>query len=625
MIRFNQGSWFGSLFVYYGGVVPKLTIPALLYGSYCLVLYFGCSYFEISISADGSHLIAGCATFMLIFRLNQCYTRMQTGKDMMADVFSNLRTLIMSGCSYMKGSQAIVSPVASAATANIQPTEEEHKAAVLMKVHIVRLSLAFAISLKFHARLEDSLSGKQEIDREDIVLALSDLVRIKMLLTHEESMLLERICGCYEQDLRESNAAGGSSSSTYGNSAGYGSTGEEEPAQLSCLTRVLQTFIKSIKARFSDSNGDDQRYIIDFNRYHMAGASTTEHRHRMFGEKHKGHDSGGVGLPPIIIQLLRDALGKPICQSWGYVERMINFHEMILDRLMRRHEAISQLVSMPLPLPYLQHSKGLLVIFACSYPLTIDWKNGLWGNVVVPTFLVMALLGFEIVADMLENPVGDDACDLNYYEMIHNLEVEAKTIFDLSENSRGEVEKSWQDLGSAIGLTSKEDVDKDRKKLAARPKYTFDCFFEWMRLPKHTIKYVIVQQSRMETVQESYFLYNPGSDDDTWRQTLAKFIGWSNVKLPKRNNRSRLRYSTVELKALAEDVFLLTHHVALKSFNLHGEVSRKQMDMLDFLAWSDDDSSIQERLNSIHLPQGMREQENEYSNASQPNRHFESK
>lgn len=629
MIRFKSDSWFGSLLVYYGGVLPYLVMPSILYGSYCCLLYMGCWYFGIVVSADGSHLIAGCATFMLVFRLNQCYMRMQTGKDMMADIFSNLRTLIMTGCSYMKGSQAIVSPLAPESCSSV---EETHKAAVLFKVHVVRLTLAFAMSLKFHARLEDAISSGEDIDRETVLLALLDLVRIKMLLTLEESQLIETICGCYEGASDHSNLPGRSLGNNYGNSDRYDSFGEDGQAGLNRLTRMLNNIVESVKSKYTDSNGDDQRYIVDFNRYHTEGASTTQQRLRILGTHHHQHDAGGVALPPIILQLVRDALAKPLCQSWGYPERLLNFHEMIFDRLMRRYEGISQLISMPLPLPYLQHSKGLLLIFAVSYPLCMSLQNGLWGNVVVPTFLVVGLLGFEVVADMLENPVGDDACDLNYYEMIHGLEVEAKQLFDLSEADKNEIEKSWQDLGHAFGLTSKEHLDDGSKKLAARPKYSFDNFFEWVRLPTHTLKYVMAQQSKMETVQESYFLQNCSSCYNTWRELLGKSVGMksprhsgydytsvpprSSVEFPKRGrDRKQFRHTIVQNKALAEDVFLLTHFVALKSFNVHCEVARQQMDMLDFLAASDDTQSIRERLNDIDSPRSSDEEEVDGNNA----------
>merc|ERR1719259_305240 len=92
------------------------------------------------------------------------------------------------------------------------------------------------------------------------------------------------------------------------------------------------------------------------------------------------------------------------------------------------------------------------MVFMFAFPLSINLNHGLWGNVGVPTILSMTLLGFEIVADFMENPLGDDSADISIYELIHEFEVEVEVIFDCSEQDRPAVLRAWADLGTHCGL-----------------------------------------------------------------------------------------------------------------------------------------------------------------------------
>lgn len=98
MLRFNSSSWFSSVFVFYGGVFPRLLIPAICYVAYVVTLYQFCMKSNFGLSADGLKFIAGATTFMLIFRLNQCYSRMQRANKMLVDAICGLRAIVGVTC-----------------------------------------------------------------------------------------------------------------------------------------------------------------------------------------------------------------------------------------------------------------------------------------------------------------------------------------------------------------------------------------------------------------------------------------------------------------------------------------------------------------------------------------------
>lgn len=140
----------------------------------------------------------------------------------------------------------------------------------------------------------------------------------------------------------------------------------------------------------------------------------------------------------------------------------------------------------------------LLLVFMITYPLSIHLQNGIWGNVIVPTILSMALLGLENVADFMENPFGDDSADISVYEFVHALEVEVQNAFDLSEGHHGAVLDSWEALGEHFRLGKGVGLLQPRKEQEARRRsFRFTDFFEWNPLPLHTVQYITQQSSEV--------------------------------------------------------------------------------------------------------------------------------
>jgi len=195
----------------------------------------------------------------------------------------------------------------------------------------------------------------------------------------------------------------------------------------------------------------------------------------------------------LLMMLLRFVLNEPISKPWGYQERVMNLYEAHLAVVSSAYQGMNQMVMCQLPLPYVQLCKVLLLVFILSYPLSIDLNHGIWGNVVVPVILAVTLMGFENVADFLENPLGDDSADISVYECIHEFEVEVQSLFNASQVYRQSIVASWSELGHNLGVPLGCGLLSQPTHSTPRP--GFNSFFEWSVLPADVISYVIDQTS----------------------------------------------------------------------------------------------------------------------------------
>mmetsp|Transcript_123313 Transcript_123313/g.241902 ORF Transcript_123313/g.241902 Transcript_123313/m.241902 type:complete len:398 (+) Transcript_123313:94-1287(+) len=295
-----------------------------------------------------------------------------------------------------------------------------------------------------------------KVDRESLRHALSDLVRIKALLTEAEARLMEERCGLYEERHEVSGP-------------GW--------------------------ARAPTSN-----FAVDINR-HRAAAELTDRQPIMGDSGRVGH--GGSAMPPFIVNMLRMAIREPIGKPWGYPERVLNICESHAATIEKAYRGMNHIVGVPLPLPYLQLCKLLLLIFIAAFPWSIDFAHGIWSNVFVPTILAMTLLGFEIVADFMENPLGDDSADISVYEAIHEFEVDVEAVFNCSEADRSVIFQSWADLGGKLGLGGGCRLFTQSK--ACRSTSRFTDYFDWVPLPQHTVDYIAMQSTDISSLHRRLF------------------------------------------------------------------------------------------------------------------------
>jgi len=119
------------------------------------------------------------------------------------------------------------------------------------------------------------------------------------------------------------------------------------------------------------------------------------------------------------------------------------------------------------------------------YPLTINALHGLWANVFSPFCLFTALLGFEVLADEMENPIGDDSIDLNIMRMIHELEGRCCEIFNMCELQRATLFKDMTSSLYNMGMDGTSREKRHNRDVVG----DFSYHFTWLQLPVHIMAY----------------------------------------------------------------------------------------------------------------------------------------
>lgn len=411
MIRFSNQSWMSALLVYHGGVLPCLRNKLLIYAIYLIYCYTLSHVFDFRLTAGSLDFLAHITIFMLVFRLNQCYSRMSCCQQALCELFVDVRAIIMSTCCYLRSSIPPEGAITNAEAA--AEAEKLHKKAVLIKIHCIRLCLAFTLSVKYHTRVADALASLADVGSEEVLPFVLDILRIKSLLTEFECKMLEDQCGLYEEQ------------------------DEGEAERHGCYESIPEPA--------------SVNYRIDYGRHRP---STQKDGRRSIFAPDSSSPSGGTALPPLILQLLRMVLQQPLAEKWGFYERNLNYHEVLFQRMSANFRVIDCMVAMPMPLMYAQECKILLMLFLAAYPLCVEAEDGIWGSLFAPWMLALSMLGLDLVSERLENPLGDDDSDLNVLEMVHALEVDCKWLFDFSEADAPNLKESWDCLGESLGLVA---------------------------------------------------------------------------------------------------------------------------------------------------------------------------
>jgi len=432
--------------------LPKLAWPTTLYVLYASAVYWFCKDLNICFSTEGLPLVAGCVTYMLVFRLNQCHSRLHGAQAMVAKAVGGLRGIVSCICTMARYTE----------NNSVELTEDEQQAATLLKVHVCRLSIAYIVSLKYHMRAADMMNAGHKVDSDSLRHALTDLVRIKSLLTGVETDLLEYCCGLYEE-------------------------GEEAAT----MTNTSSSF------------------AVDMNRHRtqrdLAGLSLL-----LGGTGQAEH--GGYAVPPFILTLLRMAIREPLDKRWGCPERVLSLCEDYIDDVIQAFRGMNRMVACPLPLPYLQLCKLLLCLFVLSLPWVVEPAHGAWSNIVAPSVLAMTFLGYETCSDIMENPLGDDSADISVYEAAHELEVDIQQIFDGTAFRRASILRSFGELGAQQGLRG--GSSKFSPPEACKDTARFSDFFEWVRLPRHSVEYITMQSTDINALNWRLFCHGRAMPED---------------------------------------------------------------------------------------------------------------
>ena len=127
----------------------------------------------------------------------------------------------------------------------------------------------------------------------------------------------------------------------------------------------------------------------------------------------------------------------------GHIRSLL---EMNLNDAMLAVGACERIVNTPLPLPYIVQIRQLLFVYLMTLPVVLFNVFNIYLILPAVLMITFGLFGIEEAGHLIENPFGDDFCDLPLEIYIENIKddmesvflfshmIEAKTEFENSNN-----------------------------------------------------------------------------------------------------------------------------------------------------------------------------------------------
>jgi len=134
----------------------------------------------------------------------------------------------------------------------------------------------------------------------------------------------------------------------------------------------------------------------------------------------------------VILNMLMKSIYCHLNEPYAFKERFYPELVAIASALSETHDQVHLAMLTPLPLPYVNLVRTLLLGFLFTQPLFMHHHEGFFANVIMPSISAMALIGIDHIGFELENPFGDDANDLDVQEMINKFERELMRMLELA-------------------------------------------------------------------------------------------------------------------------------------------------------------------------------------------------
>lgn len=458
MIRYTKDS-LATVLYWWGGVNREILPKALVYlvfvtGLYLIQVYSVVSWQVYTSGKAFNDTLKGILSFLvflLVFRLNQCMSRHYAAVALVTDLFTCLERLTVDLCTQMRADAPNedkhgMLQASSHAGSHHEPHRVDQEKlspwalsglALAAKLNVIRLVIAYAVSILLHFQLLDAASDSNgELDDISIQKVVFLYARLRCLLYDEEMHLLD----------------------------------------------------KSLSVLRSSAPGEDPTYRAEVNRYRLLGESGVE---QLVGYAEKDRCPSGVTVTPapkILMGILLRALQKPSDKLWGYESRLWNLFWRTTLRIVETSGHLESIICSPIPLPYLQHCRVLFFIFSMAFPLSIDPSAGAVDNIVLPMVIFWAIMGFEVLSAALENPLGNDEVDMNLFERIHSLEVNAEAIFDATElhgSSLNDALERTEGMVMGMGAEAAETTATKGSPMSESEQVsrTFRTYFKWVPMP----------------------------------------------------------------------------------------------------------------------------------------------
>jgi hypothetical protein len=310
---------------------------------------------------------------------------------------------------------------------------------VVAKVNCIRLVLAFAVAAVMHCHLacaaydEMGLLTEEEVERCVFLYH-----RLQGLLYPEEMDVVDRAVNVCCQEVRTRGAAN------------------------SIRRSIFKRLFKMYTADAHMNRLGSTTYHTEVSRHCRSGNNAGAQR--LLGREEAGYaeDSSVVPLPKIILPMVLRAVMQPLDMAWGYPRGLQNLFWRQCQAVMLSFAQMDDLICNPTPLAYLQHCRVLLVFFAICYPLSIDVSEGTLDNIIMPFAIFWAILGFDVLAYLMENPLGNKPTDVNLLQRVHALELQVEQAFNSTEMHADQLQRALlrplEDFGLAAGLVGSSPV-----------------------------------------------------------------------------------------------------------------------------------------------------------------------
>jgi len=468
MIRYTKGAS-NTLFYWWGGINRHLLVPSVVYLLFLLALYYvqrRWTLFQIDCSTSGLSMLGSLTVFLLVFRMNQSMARNNEATERTDEMFGEMDFLVHSVCSFMAGAKEDM--LHDLIIGHVPKTEEElqqmrlhGELASAIRIHVVRLCVAFGVSCLLYFRMLTAMADAQGIlEEEDLIQIVFLHSRLQSLLYEEEMEVVDQyLCITREMDKGEA----------------------EYRAEVGRFRIARQKAGLLIRPRTAGDNSEEGCQFVQ---------QTSDI---------------APPLPKVILGMLMEVCHQPLAQKWGYPERVLNLIAGIAADALDQLTHLSGLIMRPVSLAYYQHCRVIVVIFSFMWPLVTEVGENEMGavfdNVVFPFVVYWAMSGLERLAEMMENPVGDDDTDLNLLQQLHELEVGAQLAFEVAEKRRSAMRRTL----AKVCPSCPESVKAQRKAPAMVAPVHFEDYFCWLPIPTVIAEGMVLKHGHVDHVHSAFF------------------------------------------------------------------------------------------------------------------------
>eukprot|EP00414_Alexandrium_minutum_P000776 CAMPEP_0113818544 /NCGR_PEP_ID=MMETSP0328-20130328/293_1 /TAXON_ID=39455 /ORGANISM="Alexandrium minutum" /LENGTH=428 /DNA_ID=CAMNT_0000786479 /DNA_START=152 /DNA_END=1438 /DNA_ORIENTATION=+ /assembly_acc=CAM_ASM_000350 len=349
---------------------------------------------NVGFAFDHSKLVGHTLSFLLVFRANSSYWRYWQGRNCIAYFFANTRDLAFLSCTLFKGGhgQYLWNHSTGQEGFSLQrkrgfeDLDDQHTSHA--RTDVVRWCLALAVAFRIHMRLCGDAYYLGTMDEHSKMKLDWDRMRLRTLMNREEFLEVDRALTQYVDDLSDERQ--------------LWEARESQP----------QAFHGEMP-------------------WHVPGRVRDVSLEPSFAQI--------LVVLNFVTQSVRLHAGEP----YGYKERFLPEFIRLINQVLMMQDRVNQAMTTPLPLPYVNLVRTLLVTYLFSVPFFTDYSEGLWANVGMPTVTALALLGIDQIGGELENPFGEDANDLDVQEMIMTLEKELMRLLELSGDAVARDKFTW--------------------------------------------------------------------------------------------------------------------------------------------------------------------------------------